>query len=36
MRPDAQIVPDEIPYFCEHLRADGGRRGFFIAAKLCR
>jgi hypothetical protein len=36
MRPDAKIVAEEIPYICERLRADGGRRGFFIAAELCR
>ena len=36
MRPDAEIVAEEIPYICERLRADGGRRGFFLAAELCR
>ena len=36
MRPDAEIVAEEIPYICERLRADGGRRGFFLAADLCR
>lgn len=36
MRPDAQIVLEEVPYLCERLRADGGRRGFQIAAELCR
>jgi hypothetical protein len=36
MRPDAEIVAEEVPYICERLRADGGRRGFFIAAELCR
>jgi hypothetical protein len=36
MRPDAEIVSEEVPYICERLRADGGRRGFFIAAELCR
>jgi len=29
MRPDAEIV-------AERLRADGGRRGFHLAAELCR
>jgi hypothetical protein len=36
MRPDAEIVAEEIPYICERLRADGGRRGFHLAAELCR
>ena len=36
MRVDAEVVPEEIPYICERLRADGGRRGFHIAAELCR
>ena len=36
MRADARILPDEIPYLCDRLRADGGRRGFQIAAELCR
>jgi len=36
MRPDAEIGAGEIPYLCERLRADGGRRGFQIAAELCR
>ena len=36
MRRDAKIVAEDIPYICERLRADGGRRGFQIAAELCR
>jgi hypothetical protein len=36
MRPDAEIVAEEVPYICERLRADGGRRGFHLAADLCR
>ena len=36
MRRDAEIVAAEVPYLCERLRADGGRRGFQIAAELCR
>jgi hypothetical protein len=36
MRPDAEIVAEEVPYLCERLRADGGRRGFQLAAELCR
>ncbi len=36
MRSDAEIVAEEIPYICERLRADGGRRGFYRAAEICR
>jgi hypothetical protein len=36
MRRDAEIVAEETPYLYERLRADGGRRGFQIAAELCR
>jgi len=36
MRPDAEIVAEEVPYISERLRADGGRRGFQIAAEICR
>jgi hypothetical protein len=36
MRPDAEIVAEEVPYIFERLRADGGRRGFYLAADLCR
>lgn len=36
MHPDAEINEEDIPYLCERLRADGGRRGFFIADRLCR
>jgi len=36
MRPDAEIEAEEIPYICERLRADGGRRGFFLAAEIGR
>ena len=35
MRPDAEIVAEEVPYICERLRADGGRHGFLIAAEIC-
>lgn len=35
MRRDAEIVVSEVPYICERLRADGGRRGFQIAAEIC-
>jgi hypothetical protein len=36
MREDARITEAEIPYLCKRLRADGGRRGFLLAAQLCR
>jgi hypothetical protein len=36
MRLDAQIVAEDVPYICKRLRADGGRRGFQIAAEICR
>ncbi len=36
MRPDAEIVAEEVHYICERLRADGGRAGFLIAAEICR
>jgi len=34
MRPDAVIVADDVPYICARLRANGGRRGFFLAAEI--
>lgn len=36
MRRDAQITEQEVPYICERLRADGGRPGFLLAARICR
>ena len=36
MRADAQIPAEDVPYVCERLRADGGRRGFEIASEICR
>ena len=35
MRLDAEIEADDVPYICERLRADGGRRGYFLAAEIC-
>ena len=35
MRSDAQVTEEDIPYVCTRLRADGGREGFFLAAKIC-
>ena len=36
MRADATLSEADIPYICERLRADGGRKGFMLAATLCR
>jgi hypothetical protein len=36
MRADAQITEEDVPYICQRLRADGGREGFFLAAKICQ
>ena len=36
MREDAQLTEEDVPYICQRLRADGGRRGFFLAAKICQ
>ena len=32
MRPDAEIVAEEVPYICERLRADGGPDAVSILA----
>jgi len=36
MREDALISEEDIAYLSERLRADGGREGFMLAARLCR
>jgi len=36
MREDAMIEEEDLPYICQRLRADGGREGFLLAARLCR
>jgi hypothetical protein len=36
MREDAQVTVEDLPYVCQRLRADGGREGFFLAAKICQ
>lgn len=36
MRENARITAEDIPYLCQRLRADGGREGFFLAAKICQ
>jgi hypothetical protein len=36
MRPDLDVTLEDIPELVRGLRQNGGRQGFFIAAKLCR
>lgn len=36
LRKDAEITAADIPYICQRLRADGGREGFLLAAKICQ
>ncbi len=36
LRPDLNITLDDIPEIVRGLRQHGGRRGFLLAAKLCR
>lgn len=36
MRPDLRVTVDDIPELVRGLRQNGGRQGFFLAAKLCR
>jgi hypothetical protein len=36
MRPDIQITREDIPEIIRGLRKNGGRRGFLVAARLCR
>jgi len=36
MRPDLDVNIEDIPELVRGLRQNGGRQGFFIAAKLCR
>ncbi|MDD4622205.1 MAG: hypothetical protein PHG71_03115 [Kiritimatiellae bacterium] len=36
MRPDLDVNLEDIPDLVRGLRKNGGRQGFFIAAKLCR
>lgn len=36
MRREAKITAEDIPYICERLRADGGRAGFLLAARICQ
>jgi len=36
LRKDMQINTEDIPEIVHGLRQNGGRRGFLLAAKLCR
>ena len=36
LRPDLQVSLDDVPEIVRGLRRNGGRRGFLVAARLCR
>ena len=36
LRPDLQVSPDDVPEIVRGLRRNGGRKGFLVAARLCR
>lgn len=36
LRPDLPISLDDIPEIVRGLRRNGGRKGFLVAARLCR
>lgn len=36
LRPDLQVSLDDVPEIVRGLRRDGGRKGFLVAARLCR
>ena len=36
LRPDLQVTLDDLPEIVRGLRRNGGRKGFLIAARLCR
>jgi len=36
MRPDLCVTVEDIPELVRGLRQNGGRKGFLLAAKLCR
>ena len=36
LRKDLRIMPSDIPEIVRGLRRYGGRRGFFLAERLCR
>ncbi|MYD88052.1 MAG: hypothetical protein F4018_02235 [Acidobacteria bacterium] len=36
LRPDLQVSLDDVPEIVRGLRRNGGRKGFLVAARLCR
>ena len=36
LRPDMQVTRGDIPEIARGLRRNGGRKGFLLAARLCR
>ena len=36
LRPDLQVSLDDVPEIVRGLRRNGGRKGFVVAARLCR
>ena len=36
LRPDLPVSLDDIPEIVRGLRRNGGRKGFLVAARLCR
>ena len=36
LRPDMRVTLADVPEIARGLRQNGGRRGFLLAAKLCR
>ena len=36
LREDMDVKPSDLPEIIRGLRQNGGRRGFFLAAQLCR
>ena len=36
LRPDMQVTPGDVPEIVRGLRRNGGRKGFLLAARLCR
>ena len=36
LRPDMPVAPGDVPEIVRGLRRHGGRKGFLLAARLCR
>ena len=36
LRPDLRVSLDDVPEIVRGLRRNGGRKGFLVAARLCR